>query len=264
MHHKSVKDFIVKNNVREIILKYSGSGDDGAINSIEIIDTNHQLLSAPSHRTATIEDLVYRKLEGLPDWVNNSGGGGTCTINVLEQSMKFHHYVNDDYTTSTDKITVDFTTIGLSPIALMKWATLPYSLISFKVDSDDDIHNASISLVVDLEVDGNIESSPDILLRLRYGLEGKVTVDVDATKQANTSFLKHYNHFLNIIDIIGESAINSICTFLAHKLIEGDDGIVYQTTVLYLPVNISDNPFYMSETTKSSKFETEYEFDYPF
>jgi hypothetical protein len=93
-----------------IEVDYSGGGDDGSINTVDLIPTgvldieNEEVIwhddkceradieqSLKDH----IENFAYDKiLNNADDWYNNDGGGGTLYISTLDGSYHANHYVN--------------------------------------------------------------------------------------------------------------------------------------------------------------------------
>jgi hypothetical protein len=119
--------FNLKNqNIRFIIMYYSGSGDDGSIEEIAgyTSETILKHLKKPSLEEISLEDLIdsnplwgdtvseeidsecdkilgdiaYEHLDTVEDWYNNDGGEGTIIIDL--QTNQHHIDNNVRYTTS--------------------------------------------------------------------------------------------------------------------------------------------------------------------
>lgn len=87
-----------------IIVNYSGSGDDGGVNSITISGIKGDIdLPATSPETSEEEDIlaefVYNKTGA--DF-NNEGSQGTFTFNIANLTYEFHHEDNIVRTEDTD------------------------------------------------------------------------------------------------------------------------------------------------------------------
>lgn len=82
--------------VKNIIIRYSGSGDSGQLDEMIAIkrddSTEYELENSLKTR---IENYVFSNLiDRLPDWYNNEGGGGELVIEVADASYSCDHYVN--------------------------------------------------------------------------------------------------------------------------------------------------------------------------
>jgi hypothetical protein len=95
-----------------IKVSYSGSGDSGCIDDIELIPNGFitidegkvQWNSMSKYRdfatpdedlTEIIEQKSYAHvLNDAEDWYNNDGGGGTLYISTLDASFHCDHYIN--------------------------------------------------------------------------------------------------------------------------------------------------------------------------
>lgn len=91
-------------------VSYSGGGDDGSVDEVELIpaealdiednelkwhDHNYEGAKPDQELVEVLEDFVYEKvLSKLDDWWNNEGGGGTMYVSTLDASYHVDHYVN--------------------------------------------------------------------------------------------------------------------------------------------------------------------------
>lgn len=93
-----------------IEVEYSGGGDDGSIDTVDLIptgaldiedgevkwhDDNCERANLEQKLKDHIENFTYDKiLNDADDWWNNEGGGGTLYISTLDGSYHANHYVN--------------------------------------------------------------------------------------------------------------------------------------------------------------------------
>ena len=77
-------------DVTSVEICYSGSGDDGGID--DVIFTPEGAFN--SDLGEQVKEYAYSEIDGLPDWINNAGGGGTMTIDVEEGTVTAEHYRN--------------------------------------------------------------------------------------------------------------------------------------------------------------------------
>jgi hypothetical protein len=108
--------------VTTVEVTYSGSGDSGQINSVDILgwaeeassDDKRSVLENPvltpfggtladdpyaGRCCVSLEDSIRDFVEKeatdqAGNWIDNEGGGGTATIDVLEMTAQFEHYSN--------------------------------------------------------------------------------------------------------------------------------------------------------------------------
>ena len=92
-----------------IKINYSGGGDDGSIDEVELIPKgcldiidNNLVWSNPKYKAAEMSEELSRKVEdfaysqvlnSLEDWWNNDGGGGAMYISTLDSSYHINHYI---------------------------------------------------------------------------------------------------------------------------------------------------------------------------
>ena len=98
-----------------IKVSYSGSGDDGCIDDVELIPTgcisieDNEVLWKENKKVEHSEpneelnDIIRNKsydhvLNDAEDWWNNEGGGGTLYICTLDGTYHGDHYVNETIT----------------------------------------------------------------------------------------------------------------------------------------------------------------------
>ena len=83
-----------------IEVEFSGSGDDGCIDDVQLYNHLDQNVNYSSN--AAIDDLIYEcideKAEFEGDWVNNNGGYGTLTIDLKDNTydLTVHFYTTHD------------------------------------------------------------------------------------------------------------------------------------------------------------------------
>lgn len=93
-----------------IEISYSGGGDEGSIDSVDLIpigalDIENEEVIWHDHKCERadieqslkdhIENFAYYKiLNNADDWYNEEGGGGTLYISTLDGSYHANHYVN--------------------------------------------------------------------------------------------------------------------------------------------------------------------------
>ena len=103
-----------------VIVTYSGSGDSGMVDNIEMLDSSGRVIEANPEVTvkmrssrfenggwlmetknkslairAALEDLAYGWIgENHGGWENNGGGQGTLTIDVKNKEFHLHHEEN--------------------------------------------------------------------------------------------------------------------------------------------------------------------------
>lgn len=96
--------------VEYIKITYSGSGDSGCIDSVEllpkgIITIEDGVIEDPeifdssfepdSELITLLENKAYEHvLNDADDWYNNEGGGGTLYISTMDGTYQSNHYVN--------------------------------------------------------------------------------------------------------------------------------------------------------------------------
>lgn len=73
--------------IKKIYIHFSGSGDDGAIDSIDYYLENDTVFNNDESHLDTfrneLEKYCYRKiLDHVEDWYNNDGGNGTLVIDT--------------------------------------------------------------------------------------------------------------------------------------------------------------------------------------
>jgi hypothetical protein len=74
--------------VDEVEVKYSGCGDEGTIESMQITPD----MDVPEELNDDIEDACYSVLnEHHPGWENNDGAAGQIVFNVLEREVAIEH-----------------------------------------------------------------------------------------------------------------------------------------------------------------------------
>jgi hypothetical protein len=77
----------------EITVRYSGGGDDGCIDEVEVTRGNGVLTREMKDE---VEESMYDILADLPDWCNNEGGQGHATIYVKRDLIEVQHETNFD------------------------------------------------------------------------------------------------------------------------------------------------------------------------
>lgn len=92
-----------------IRIKYSGGGDEGCVDEVELIpaghitiedgevkdDDDYDVAELCEEMEERVKNLVTDKLlQGADDWYNNEGGGGTMYISTLDASYHGDHYYN--------------------------------------------------------------------------------------------------------------------------------------------------------------------------
>lgn len=95
-----------EDGIKKVEIRYSGSGDDGAIDDVEPIFTEDEHNVKYNHKEHQekvkaiknwdkardmIEEWVYSRLEGESDWVNNEGGEGYGWIEVPSGKYEIQH-----------------------------------------------------------------------------------------------------------------------------------------------------------------------------
>jgi len=96
--------------IAEIEYEYNGSGDDGAIDYINLIDQKGNVLNFDSETdkeihdlVAKLEDHVYEILGNVSDWCNNDGGYGTVSLYtdtgnyVVNNNIRITSYEHEEY-----------------------------------------------------------------------------------------------------------------------------------------------------------------------
>jgi len=80
-----------------ITVEFSGSGDDGAIDDVELRDHLETYIPCKIGISSMLEEVFYNCIDDLAqwegDWINNDGGYGTLTVdlehNMYELSISF-------------------------------------------------------------------------------------------------------------------------------------------------------------------------------
>lgn len=108
-------------NVAKVTVEYSGSGDDGNINTITYLDADGKGIRFPTdsadwdpYKASTgvrmdlderIQKVVDARMENandISDWCNGEGGGGELTLDVDKGTLKAKHYYNVTYQKSAN------------------------------------------------------------------------------------------------------------------------------------------------------------------
>jgi len=106
---------LVENNVGFLLVIYSGGGDSGAIDEIQLVSSDckhaHEQFHANALETTWskefnlsayesdvnfIEDIAYGHLNNVEDWCNNDGGFGSMLIEL--PSLRFINLNTVQYT----------------------------------------------------------------------------------------------------------------------------------------------------------------------
>lgn len=108
---------------KEVVVEFTGGGDDGQVDSTYYIDVNGDAQNIPQDMIAwtkmtygtqekitekitlidVLEDVCYRALDGTGlDWYNNEGGQGNLRIDLRESPVKTTLYVGINTTTTDD------------------------------------------------------------------------------------------------------------------------------------------------------------------
>ena len=96
--------------VIEIEISYSGGGDDGAIDDVELqynlsgnrTRADRQLPEGWDEIKNELEEWTYERLGTEGDWVNNDGGEGTITIQVPSGEYTLNHGVRETHWTNSE------------------------------------------------------------------------------------------------------------------------------------------------------------------
>jgi len=79
--------------VNIIHIEYAGSGDSGAIDTIDIYSGDYELTA---EEEKSLDDFGYTILRNYEyDWYNNEGGYGTIIINLEEMTWEIDGYVRE-------------------------------------------------------------------------------------------------------------------------------------------------------------------------
>ena len=85
-------------NVYKVIIDYSGGGDDGCIDYTEAFDSEDKRIETDQVKKTldALDEFFYNLLSNHIeyDWVNNSGGNGSATLNVATLEVEINHYQN--------------------------------------------------------------------------------------------------------------------------------------------------------------------------
>lgn len=77
--------------VKNIHIEYAGSGDSGAIDSIDVFEGDYNLTH---EEYQSVEDFAYSILDNYEyDWYNNEGGYGTVKIDLDEMTWEIDGYI---------------------------------------------------------------------------------------------------------------------------------------------------------------------------
>lgn len=68
--------YLHDNGIKEILIRYSGGGDSGAIDEVAFLNHNGDDVGFDCDDSVKqfIEDLAHLKLNDIEDWWNNDGG----------------------------------------------------------------------------------------------------------------------------------------------------------------------------------------------
>jgi hypothetical protein len=80
--------------INQIIVRYSGEGDDGAIYEVVACKMSNEFEISKSLRERIEEHVYTNLLTRLSDWRNNEGGGGELIIETADASYNCEHYTN--------------------------------------------------------------------------------------------------------------------------------------------------------------------------
>jgi len=111
--------------VKEVLVKYSGGGDSGDIDTVEYLTKDNKYLSmvdAGVIREAhtILVDKSYILLEDVEDWYNNEGGYGIITYSIpsgdytIDNNVNYTASENYTHTGSLDKFNDEQTQYGTS------------------------------------------------------------------------------------------------------------------------------------------------------
>lgn len=106
INNKLVFILLQELGVDKISIEYEGSGDSGAIESVEYLDENEDPIeNIPDSYNSAIREAAYILLQDLyhTDWYNNEGGFGTLVINLNDKS----YYIDGYYRTMTEEEAFD-------------------------------------------------------------------------------------------------------------------------------------------------------------
>ena len=82
--------------VSEILIEFSGGGDSGDVDNVSFKDFNGNYVNQDSTTVTVFEDLAWKliadKVDTVGDWVNNEGGWGEITINVVNSDYDLNYY----------------------------------------------------------------------------------------------------------------------------------------------------------------------------
>ena len=85
-------------NVYKIEIGYSGGGDDGCIDDVDVLDCNDEVIDSEQIRKTVneLDEYFYTLLNDhiTYDWVNNSGGNGTAKFYLTDLRFEVDHYQN--------------------------------------------------------------------------------------------------------------------------------------------------------------------------
>jgi hypothetical protein len=83
--------------VKTVLIRFSGGGDSGQIDDIEI--DMHPGHEEPAGLNKKLESWAYKFLEGVGvDWYNNDGGQGEIEFDLTTTPAYFSAYVDQNYT----------------------------------------------------------------------------------------------------------------------------------------------------------------------
>lgn len=86
---------LLAQGVVKIEISYSGSGDSGAIDEIQLLLADGSAHNPDTKLAEIIDTHVCKNLlDDLDDWYNDDGGGGKLVIETADAAYKCDHYVN--------------------------------------------------------------------------------------------------------------------------------------------------------------------------
>ena len=88
--------YLHDNGIKEILIRYSGGGDSGAIDEVDFLNHNGDDVGFDCDDSVKqfIEDLAHLKLNDIEDWWNNDGGWGQITITVPTAEYNIENNIN--------------------------------------------------------------------------------------------------------------------------------------------------------------------------
>lgn len=98
---KILCDTLTKSMITNVVIEFSGSGDSGQIDNIEIeyVEDKYKLSESKEKLLRrNLSDWTYLYLEGVGlDWYNNEGGQGSIEFNLRVVPFKFKSTVDVNY-----------------------------------------------------------------------------------------------------------------------------------------------------------------------